>query len=104
MKASYGPADDGVEVGGAFRIQSRRYDVQGPNPNGIGRHQSRARIHYTPNGKFNLHGTYHLPIDKAYGDVPLTAVYKLDRRPGERRGVACPIRSTMSIPPMTIST
>jgi len=73
--------DPAFEINANFAYSRGRYShFMGPNPSPA---PGGAPLVYipgvnfeiTPLWKFNLHGTYHLPIDPAYGDLSLTAIY-----------------------------
>jgi iron complex outermembrane receptor protein len=70
-----------VELNANFAYTRGRYDhFMGPNPAAGPGQPAQVYIpgvnfEITPLWKFNIHGTYHLPIDPAYGDVSLTAAY-----------------------------
>jgi iron complex outermembrane recepter protein len=68
-----------LELNANFAYTRGRYDhFMGPNNTGSGPTQiytPGVNFELTPLWKFNIHGTYHLPIDAAYGDVSLTAAY-----------------------------
>ncbi len=68
-----------LEINANFAYTRGRYDhFMGPNNTGTGPvqiYQQGVNFELTPLWKFNIHGTYHLPIDAAYGDVSLTAAY-----------------------------
>lgn len=89
-----------LEIGGAFEYNRGSFDsFSGPNPaTGIGVVPiSGIEYTYTPKWKFNLHGVYHLPIDKAFGDVSLTTVYSWT---GDRvNGTVAPIDPVHNVDP-----
>jgi iron complex outermembrane receptor protein len=66
-----------LELNANFAYTRGRFDgFQGPNATGTGQVLiPGVNFEVTPLWKFNIHGTYHLPIDEAYGDVSLTAAY-----------------------------
>jgi outer membrane protein OmpA-like peptidoglycan-associated protein len=66
-----------VELNANFAYTRGRFDgFKGPNAAGTGQVLiPGVNFELTPLWKFNVHGTYHLPIDPAYGDVALTAAY-----------------------------
>jgi iron complex outermembrane receptor protein len=68
---------DGVEIGAAFEYNRGGYDAfQGPNAAGSGLTTLEGiEFAYTPHWKFNLHGSYKLPIPEDYGDLTLQANY-----------------------------
>ena len=66
-----------LELNANFAYTRGRFDgFKGPNAAGNGQVLvPGVNFELTPLWKFNIHGTYHLPIDQAYGDVSLTAAY-----------------------------
>jgi iron complex outermembrane receptor protein len=74
--------DPSFEFNGNFAYTRGRYDgFKGPNAAGNGQVLiPGVNFEVTPLWKFNLHGTYHLPIDQAYGDVSLSAAYSFTDR------------------------
>jgi iron complex outermembrane receptor protein len=68
---------DGVEIGAAFEYNRGGYDAfQGPNAAGNGLTTLEGiEFAYTPHWKFNLHGSYQLPIPADVGDLTLQANY-----------------------------
>ena len=73
-----------LELNANFAYTRGRYNhFMGPNNTGSGPAQiyiPGVNFEVTPLWKFNIHGTYHLPIDEAYGDVSLTAAYSWQDR------------------------
>jgi iron complex outermembrane receptor protein len=74
--------DPSVEISANFAYTRGRYShFMGPNAAGTGQvYIPGVNFEITPLWKFNLHGTYHLPIDQAYGDVSLSAAYSFTDR------------------------
>ncbi len=68
---------DGVEIGSGFEYNRGAYDAfQGPNAAGNGLTTlGGIEFAYTPKWKFNLYGSYKLPIPADYGDMTLQANY-----------------------------
>jgi outer membrane protein OmpA-like peptidoglycan-associated protein len=66
-----------LELNANFAYTRGRFDgFKGPNAAGNGQVLiPGVNFELTPLWKFNIHGTYHLPIDESYGDVALTAAY-----------------------------
>ena len=66
-----------LELNANFAYTRGRFDhFMGPNAAGTGQtYTPGVNFEITPLWKFNIHGTYHLPIDQSYGDVSLTAAY-----------------------------
>jgi iron complex outermembrane recepter protein len=66
-----------LELSANFAYTRGRFDgFMGPNAAGNGQVLiPGVNFELTPLWKFNIHGTYHLPIDQSYGDVSLTAAY-----------------------------
>jgi iron complex outermembrane recepter protein len=66
-----------LELNANFAYTRGRFSgFKGPNATGDGQVLiPGVNFEITPLWKFNIHGTYHLPIDEAYGDVSLTAAY-----------------------------
>jgi len=77
--------DPSFELSGAFAYTRGRYShFMGPSPTpGAGAAQvyiPGVNYEITPLWKFNLNGTYHLPIDPAYGDVSVSLAYSWQDR------------------------
>jgi iron complex outermembrane receptor protein len=74
--------DPSVEISANFAYTRGRYNhFMGPNAAGTGQvYIPGVNFEITPLWKFNLHGTYHLPIDQAYGDISLSAAYSFTDR------------------------
>jgi iron complex outermembrane receptor protein len=78
--------DPAFEFNANFAYTRGRYDhFNGPNPNpapGAPALVSIPGVNFeiTPLWKFNLNGTYHLPIDEAYGDVSVSLAYSWQDR------------------------
>jgi iron complex outermembrane receptor protein len=66
-----------LELSANFAYTRGRFDgFKGPNAAGTAQVLvPGVNFELTPLWKFNIHGTYHLPIDQSYGDVSLTAAY-----------------------------
>ena len=73
--------DPSLELNANFAYTRGRYNhFTGPNPSTVPGAPALIYIpgvnfEITPEWKFNVHATYHLPIDQAYGDLSLTAAY-----------------------------
>jgi iron complex outermembrane receptor protein len=69
--------DPSFEFSANFAYTRGRYShFMGPNAAGNGQvYIPGVNFEITPLWKFNLHGTYHFPIDTAYGDVSISAAY-----------------------------
>jgi iron complex outermembrane receptor protein len=71
--------DPSFEINGNFAYTRGRYShFMGPNPGATGPTQiyiPGVNFEITPLWKFNLNGTYHLPIDQAFGDLSLNVAY-----------------------------
>lgn len=66
-----------LEINANFAYTRGRFNgFMGPNAAGNGQVLiPGVNFEITPLWKFNIHGTYHLPIDAAYGDISLSAAY-----------------------------
>jgi iron complex outermembrane receptor protein len=74
--------DPSFEFNANFAYTRGRYNgFMGPNAAGTGQVLiPGVNFEITPEWKFNLHGTYHLPIDQAYGDISISAAYSFTDR------------------------
>jgi iron complex outermembrane receptor protein len=74
--------DPSVEISANFAYTRGTYKhFLGPNAAGNGQVFSPGvNFEVTPLYKFDLHGTYHLPIDQQYGDISATAIYSFTDR------------------------
>ena len=74
--------DPSFEFSANFAYTRGRYNhFMGPNAAGTGQvYIPGVNFEITPEWKFNLHGTYHLPIDQSYGDISLSAAYSFTDR------------------------
>jgi outer membrane protein OmpA-like peptidoglycan-associated protein len=73
--------DPSFELNANFAYTRGRYShFMGPNPSNTPGavplvYIPGVNFEITPLWKFNLHGTYHVPVDPAYGDISVTAIY-----------------------------